>query len=442
MADVAKDPAKTIQAAAESMKAAASTWLTPLEPVLGKVEQAGIGILFHFAVALVVIFFIVTWSMRLSKTLNAPTPPTGAIGRSYDALVTSRKSLSSYLADKSIPDTTPMVQFQIATAGFGGIFTEPIGYLDPWIGVVSPDAARLQVEAGARAIVFDIWPDPAAPTNPVVCAMLDTNEWGIQNWWRNRWGLNKGVGRYSNWQLLTRNKVDAGIMMSTACEAAFATTNSQQNNDPFFMILRLHGAMTPAYLDKLGGMVQRALGGHAMGPNYSNWKQQKQLCSTPVSEFLAKGSDAGGYGFVIVCPDMSPGYNILPGVNTYAKFVASLANSQLAQVTNAVEADLNTLWFDPSMIGPVSQANQPNCVQGNVTPLTLAEAGFCVIQPSVGGQTTENPVLFRDNSLQTCQQSGAQMVAVNLFSPDPDDGVLQNWFSPNNFGTYSFKKGT
>lgn len=409
--------------------------LKPMEPVLGG-ESAGLGLLFHAIIAIIVLVIVSVWASRLSKTLNAPTPPAGAIGRDYDTLASQRQPLSAYMSANNIPDSTPMVDFQVATANFGGIFTEPIGYMNPWIGTVSPDAATLQVKAGARAIVFDIWPDPADRTSPVVCSMIDTTQWGIQNWWRNTWGLSNGVGRYSNWQMLTRNKVSAGTMLNAACAAAF-DDNNPQKTDPFFLVLRLHGAMTKAYLNTLGGMVQKALGGHALGPNYSNSQQQGQFCKTPVSEFT---SPSGGYGVVLVSPDMSAGYNILPGINTLTKFLPVFNGTLMGQVTNAVENPTGTMWFDQASIGALSLESVPNCNgTGNITP---PAAGFCTIQPSIGGQSAENPVLFRDNSFQACQQSGAQMVAVNLFSPDPNDAVLQTWYTTNNFGTYSFKKGT
>ena len=377
----------------------------------------------------------------LKNTVNTPKALAGWSSLDYDALQSQRQSLKAYMTANNISDKTPMVQFQIATANFGGIFTENIGWINPWLGSVSPDAVSLQVAAGARAVVFDIWPDPANTSSPVVCSMVDTNQWAAQVWWRNH-GLDKGIGRYSNWQMLTRNKVDAGTMLTAACNAAFASTASQQNNDPFFITLRLHGAMTIDYLNKLGTMVQKALGGHAMAASYSSAGQQKMLCSTPVSEFIAPDTNAGGFGFVIVCPDVSPGYNLLPGVNTYSGFVQQLLTTTLGEVANMIEANPSTVWFEPSSSGAIAQATQPNCVTSNTTLLTPAQAGFCVVQPSIGGQSTKNSDLFKDASFQNCQQTGAQMVAVNLFSPDGNDAVLNSWFSPNNFGTYSFKKGT
>lgn len=414
-------------------------WLTPINP--SPTGNPMVGIAFHFGIAVIALIIVIVFITLLANTTKAPAPPTGAIGKDYDALITSRSTLRAYMDANTIADTTPMLQFQIATANFGGIFTEATGPMNPWIGTVSPDAARLQVAAGARAIVFDIWPDPADRTNPVVCAMADMNSAGATSWWRNTGGLNKGVGRYSNWQLVTRNKVDAATMITAACNAAFRLPNGQQNNDPFFLILRLHGAMTTAYLNKLGSSVQRALGGHAMSASYSGSAQQRQLCSTPVSEFLAPVNQSGGYGFVIVCPDISPGYNILPGVNTYSGFLQQFQATTLGEVTNAVEQNANTLWFDPMSIGALTQASQPGCSTG-AAAVTPPQAGFSVVQPSVGSHATDNDTLLGGSAFQSAQQAGAQMVAVNLFSHKSQDTVLSTWFNTSNFGTYSFKKGT
>ena len=413
-----------------------------LKPLDSSITAAPMAVLFHLAVAIAVVLLVAVYAIPYIKnTVVTPSAPVGAIGMNYDAASSQRQSLKTYMTANNIPDTTPLLQFQIATANFGGVFTEKQGALSPWNGSVSPDAVQLQVEAGARAVIFDIWPDPANMANPVVCAMIDTSKWGIQNWWINTGGMSQGVGTYSNWQLLTRNKVDAGTMLTAAVKAAF-NSQSPQSEDPFFIILRLHGAMNTAYLNTLGGKLQNALGGHALGSTYQTWQQQKNLCSMPVSEMLGAGG-TGGFAYVIVLPDIpSSGYDVLPGVNTYSGFVNALKTTTLGELTNAVEQNLSTMLFTPGNTGPIAVASQPACTPGDSTvQTTLAQTGFCVVQPSTGGQATDNGRLFSDNSFQNCQKTGAQFVAVNLFSPDSSDGILQAWFDPKLFGTYSFRKG-
>lgn len=391
-----------------------------------------ISILFHLLLVFFVFAAIITLSVYVGNTLRTPKPLTGWSDHDYDADQRNRASLTDYMSANNIPDNTPMVQFSVATANFGGIYTENIGPLSPYIGSVASEAARLQVEAGARAMVLDIWPDPANSRNPVVCSMMDLTEWGAQSSWLS-WGLNAGVGRYSNWQLLTRNTDSAIEIAATAVTAAFNSAPGAQNADPFFLILKLHGAMTIDYLNTLGTGFQRAIGGRAMGPEWSKAANQSALCNAPVSAFMGKV-------FVIVIPDIQSGYNSLPNTNTYAGFTTQFLTTKMGEITNALEQTPNTIMFEPGTIGAISVPNQPNCVTGG-GPISLAQAGFVLVQPTVGGQSTDNSALFSENSFTNCLQSGAQFVAVNLFSPTAADGPLMQYFDEAQFGKYSFKKG-
>jgi len=337
----------------------------------------------------------------LVNTYVTPPQPKGGNGRDYEALKGNRKPLV-------LTEDAPMVQFSVATANFGGIFTEN----GPWIGTVHPEAARLQVEAGARAIVLDVWPDTADPTRPMVCAMVETSS-----------------GHYSNWKRATRNAAPVGEILKAAILAAFDTP---QSTDPFFVILKLHGHMTVAYLNTLGEIVGSAIAGHAMPSAWNKAANQSALCSATFSEFM-------GQAFVIVIPDSdgigpSATYNVLgKSTPSYAAFLKTFMNTRMGEVTNAIERAPNTILFDPSNIGALTVANQPPC-DNTEDQLTLPQAGFCLVQPTIGGTSTNNDRLFKANSWKAC--SGAQFVAVNLFSPS--DSQLDAFFET--FGTVSFKR--
>ena len=415
-----------------------------LEPVNGK-PAVGFVIGFHVALAAMVVIVLSTIGTLLGNALVKPTEPKGWGSIDYDASQRTRLSIVEYMAANDLPvDSTPMNQFSVATANFGGIFTEPIALLEPWIGSVSAEAARLQVEAGARALTLDIWPDPADRQTPIVTAMVDTQEWSMQNTWM-KWGLDRGVGRYSNWQHLTRNKKPVGEILKAALSAAFGSSPGPQNADPFFLILKLHGAMTTEYLNHLGKIVQEAIGGNAMGAEWNKCLNQKSICTAPVVQFLSKV-------FLIVLPDIQPGYNSLPNINTYAGFTTAFLNTRLGEITNALEQTPNTMSFEPSGISAIPVARQAACASSTLGPGgeqrgplgpggEQQQAGFCIVQPSIGGQTTDNSVLFSgQNSYTACLQSGAQFVAVNLFSPNSNDGPLNTFFDPKYFGTFSFRK--
>ncbi len=390
----------------------------------------------HIALAVIVAFMVFALFAipLLVNTSGAPkAPPKGWADNDYDAMRGNRESLWTYLETKKIPETTPITAFSIATANFGGIYTEGMSGRQPWLGSVSAEAARLQVEAGARAIVFDIWPDPSNPRMPVVASMVDTNEWGIQRWWKN-YGLGNGVGRYSNWQMLSRNVGNVSEILKTTMDAAFASTPNIQNDDPFFLILNLHGPMSTSYLDYLGNVVQKAVGGHTLSAEWNRARNQDKFCQTAVSTFKSKV-------VIIVNPDIQSGYKSLPNVTNITSFNEVFLNSTtLGEMTNIITSQDRQVVFDPSSISTLTAVSQPNCDSTKTSKQTLPMTGFCVIQPSIGGQTTDNTELFRnDSDFTKCIGSGAQMVAVNLFSENTSDAVLTQWFTPEYFGKYSFK---
>jgi hypothetical protein len=383
-------------------------------------------IAFHLVLSVLVFIVLMVLFAALLGVRNAPVYPLGwPSGTNYDALVTSRKSLADYLAAyqpaAADPTKVPMRYLTVATAAYGGIFTEAMSPpFYPFVGTVDPEAARLQVEGGARAIILDIWPDPSNRTIPVVCAMMDTSINSSQNWWVNSGGLDKGVGRYSNWQLVTRNKVPADKIMNAAVRAAFNTPNSPQNGDPFFLILRIHGAMTTAYLNTLGAYVQAAIGPNGMSSEWNRNANSNALATEPITTFANKC-------FVIVCPDIDTNFNILPGINTFEQFTPVFLNTTLGEATNLLETTQNTVFFPPNN----AAAAKP-----------LTSKGFCITQGSVGGSATDNDNVrsgYGINSFQQCTQYGVQFAGINMLSPKDSEGTLQTALGPQFFKTYSFK---
>jgi hypothetical protein len=389
-------------------------------------------------VAFLAALMMIVMAVYLGVTHQAPAPPKGWADRDYDALQNSRQSLTDYMTAQTPaidPATHPMLSLSVATAAFGGIYTEDIGGLRPWIGTVSPDAARLQVEAGARAMVLDIWPDPANPAIPAVAAMTDTTQWASQSWWRDR-GLSAGQGRYSNWRRLTRNTVPASDILKAALTAAFNGPSSQQNADPFFLVLRLHGAMTNDYLNYLGRVVLAAIGANRMPAEFNSSNRAATLCTEPINSFM-------GRCFVIVCPDIQAGYNSLPNINSYPAFQTAFLATTMGEATNLLETAPNSVIFDPANAAAVAATTESPCTGAtNQAQITPAQKRFCIIQPTTGGTSTRNGDLYNATSFQNCIKTGAQFVAVNLFSSDSGDGVLESFFAPTYFGKASFKAGS
>jgi len=387
----------------------------------------------HTVVSVLAFIICICCAAALGYTKTTPSPPTGSIYRDYEALQGNRKSLQDYCNTHNIKiDEAPMVSFNVATANFGGIFTETQTLMNPWTGSVNAAAVRLQVEGGARAVVFDIWPDPVDSAKPVICAMTDHREFWYARWWRSN-GLARGTSNFSNWRLQTRNTLPVGEVLQTAVTAAFDSAPGTQNTDPFFMILNLHGAMTVPYLNRLGSTVETALQGYGMASQYANAGQQDKLCNAPVSHFMNRV-------FVIVVPDTNDAFYSLPGISNGPKFVEALKQTKMGQVMNAVQDSTHQIAFESGSLAQVQKPSQPNCVSAGGALLTPAQAGFCLVQPSIGGATTDNATAYANTSWTACQQAGAQFVAVNMFDPNSTDAVMSQFYDARNFDTYSFRR--
>jgi hypothetical protein len=392
------------------------------------------GMIIHGVISAVVLLLVACMIVVLVNVTVTPALP--GWFQTYDANQAQRRSLDTYLSSiGKTPDNVMITDLQVATANYGGIFTESkqpmIPEMTPWHGRVSGDAVRLQVEAGARAIIFDIWPNPADFTQPIVASMIDQDVTGTTlAWWKGA-GLTENVSRYSNWRRLTRNVEPAAPLIKTAVTTAF--NGGPQSHDPFFLILNLHGRLPPSYLDSFGLALIDAIQGKQLssGNMVSATKTAAQnLCSVPFSSIKDKV-------FVIVNPDVPEGM-------TREAFNAVFYASKLAEATNLLTTTERPTVFKLTELSTIKSAKNPDCTGSMAVPATLPQISLCCIQPSIGERFTDNDSQFKKTSFSDCMGTGAQFVGVNLFGGDSTgtDKLLQNWLDKSQFGLYSFKTRT
>ena len=390
------------------------------------------GMIFHGIVSGIVLLLVVCMIVVLVNVTVTPALP--GWFQNYDATQGARQSLDAYLSSiGKTPDNVMITDLQVATANYGGIFTESkqpvIPEMTPWHGRVSGDAVRLQVEAGARAIIFDIWPNPADFTQPIVASMIDQDVTGTTlAWWKGS-GLNNYVSRYSNWHKLTRNVEPAAPLIKTAVTTAF--NGGPQAHDPFFLILNLHGRLPLSYLDSFGLSLIDALQGKQLssGNMVSATKTAAQnLCSVPYSSIKNKA-------FVIVNPDVPEGM-------TREAFNAVFYKSKLAEATNLLTTTERPTVFKLTDLSTITSAKNPDCVGSMAAPVSLPQISLCCVQPSIGERFTDNDSQYKKTSYSDCMGTGAQFVGVNLFGGDSTgtDKILQSWGDHANFGKFSFKR--
>jgi hypothetical protein len=402
---------------------------------------------FHYGVAAVIVLIVfIVMSMLLAAVNNfrggMDINKYPQFYRDYDAIKGNRRSLRNYLSDTSgslTPETVKIKDLQVSTANYGGIFTDVKGNiaLTPWHGTVSSEAARCQVEAGARAIVFDIWPDPSNMTQPIIACMTDTSETHFlrkgENWWAAN-GLPATHGTdstYSSWKCLTRNKGNAAEILKVAVDTAFTGV---QREDPFFLILNLHGILSPTYLKNLAKAIENAVSGRQLRVSGN---QSSTMCETLVSVLLNKV-------MVIVTPDIPTGSD-QESINRV------LMASDMKNFINVLPTPEAEIVFRPSNIGMITTKKYSDCAVPT-TKTSLSSTSLCCIQPSIGFVYTDNDNGFKPSTYSRCMATGAQFVAVNVFGSapnkytgsalgniggDPDSVLSGPWKA--DFGKYSFK---
>jgi hypothetical protein len=390
---------------------------------------------FHGVVSILVLIMVCCMIVLLANV----TKPVASVKKSlentwfkeYNGNVGSRQSIDSYLSSINMTaDKVMVTELQVATANYGGIYTEfkqPwIPKMSPWNGIVDPDAVKTQIEAGARAIIFDIWPNPADFTQAIVASMIDQEEGGTSlAWWKDTGGLTQGIFRYSNWNKLTRNVMPAASLITTAVTIA---GQGRQANDPFFLILNMHGRMPKSYLDSFGTALITALQGKQLSAaNMVTPTSTINLCKTPISTLKNKV-------FVIVNPDVPAGI-------TREAFNAMFYTTKLAEATNLLTTTERPTVVKTIEVNTIKSAKNADCDGKMAVQVSLPTISLCCIQPSIGERYTDNTQQYKFPTFTDCMGSGAQFVGVNVFGGDSTgpDAVLQAWQDPKLFGTYSFK---
>lgn len=321
------------------------------------------------------------------------------------------------------PSGTPLMNYTIATANYAGIFTEDNSapLKSRYIGTVDMEAVVLQVEGGARALVFDIWPDPENLSQPVVCTMARPDLWASVA----DIAPTRGTGLHSNWQITTRNTSPAGPLLAAAVATAHPQ-GQEQVSDPLFLILRLHGAMTVPYLDTLAAQLQNALAGTQMGAESATFQS--------LTEFMTNTTlrQAQSRTVVIVSPEVNvisqdgkSGFNSLPGMSVPGDFLPIYMNSKMADLTNVMD-----------LVGSLQLAENV----GTGSAFDPSKAAY-IIQPTVGDVHSDNtgPRAFTaNNTYATLVNRGFQFVAVNMFGWESSSAARDSF--TKTFGTQSFVK--
>lgn len=247
------------------------------ESVQGK--PAGGGLPFWaYIVAGLIVFVCFTYYGKTYWTLETPANIKTRLRyftdkfNVYGDQRSSRKGLIQYLASlraAGVPESNfALTNFYVCSANTAATFT-PVRD-----GIVSPDAVRLALAAGARYLDFTIWSGGAATNYAPFIAEMD-----IGSKWR----------RLTMNQLSFRAAMDAVQAYGMAGPMAAADTNqAPYANDPLFIMLRFMGTQKPQTFDQVADALTNTIESFRLDFSYYSARGMDKLFKTPITQFVNK----------------------------------------------------------------------------------------------------------------------------------------------------------
>jgi len=299
----------------------------------------------------------------------------------YPKQMPNRKSLHDYLQNKvgNLPaDVLSLSNFHVMTANLAGAFS-PVNS-----AAFDPKAIQYALSAGARGLIFDVWPDTAKSSNMGPILQFRASDTSIES--------------------LSPYSLDLGIALQMVQKYGFADSANPANNDPLFLFFRFRGNPTINTLNGTANAISMALEQYRLSSVYSS-TDKNPLYSTPIDAFQNK---------MIVLSNQS---GILNGQRTrFADYV-----NNPTQPTTPVTA-IST----PGQINALGDVNttkvQTDTAQRNI--LT------CAPLPEDTANSESNGWDWKG-----AMNTGVQLCGINLWAMDSG---LNTYLGPEVFGTYSF----
>jgi hypothetical protein len=177
-----------------------------------------------------------------------------------------RKGLREYLRTlqaANVPASQMcLTNFYISTVNAAGIF------FPSYNGVVSSEAARAAVLAGARGFVFDIWPDltPGANFGPVI----------------------QVVEAGSAWRRISLNSLPFSSILQAIKQEGFETAMRPGSDDPLFFYLRFRGKPRSSTFDATANVLSAVFEQYRLDASHNNCRAQERIYTMPITNFFKK----------------------------------------------------------------------------------------------------------------------------------------------------------
>jgi len=366
----------------------------------------GLVLIFCLAVGLMVYYFKAVRLFETAPNINRMAKADVQSQGGYGDANVNRKGIREYLGAlkaSGVPDThLCLTNFYISTVNAGGLFFPAEN------GIVSPEAARTAVLAGARAFVFDIWPDlmPGAQFGP--CLQV--------------------VESGSLWRRISMNSMSFASVLRPLIQEAFEIDARPGHEDPLILYLRFRGKPRTETLNRTANALT-LLEPYRLDNSFNNRRGQANIFSMPIVELFRK---------VIIVSNITANGNVLSdyiniGPMEGIKDVWAPNDARglgTEGVTDAKRKIMNNLtWVAPLSEDPVAEKNY------DATPSHALGIHMCAMN------------LWNHNDLlkktQTKEMFGVQSFAIK---PEPLRYIIEllpvpkvpenpNWGSGTSAGT-------
>lgn len=334
----------------------------------------------------VVFLFVLGFSVLVYylTTLNKMETPTNIrrIGmaatqaqKAYAISNPTRMGLREYLRQQTangLPAEQQMLcNFYVSTVTTAGLYFPARG------GVISAEAVRTAVLAGARGFVFDVYPDliPAANYAPIV----------------------QVVEAGSNWRRISLNQASFASLLRPLVEEAFEIPTRPGHEDPILLYIRFRGKPRAATFQGVADAIRGISGAYRLDASYGNCRRANTLGQTPLSQLFKK--------LIVFSNKTSTG-------------------TGFDEVVNAGPADGRPLEVAVSDLKGQSDASRAALVK------TTKQNVVWVAPTAEGGEAEKNNVAFKE-----AQASGIQCVALNFWN---NEDTLRAAKAATMFGKSSF----
>jgi hypothetical protein len=219
-----------------------------------------------FAIGLFVWYFrarhVYETPANIGRIVRADTLASAA----YDNAAQGRTGIRAYLQQlkaAGVPDNhLCLTNFYVSTVNAAGMYFPTVD------GVATPMAIRAAVDGGARAFVFDLWPDltPGAQYAPVV----------------------QIVESGSLWRRVSLNAIPFVTMLKTLVQQCYEITPNPGKEDPIILYLRFRGKPRQQTFTAAAAALQSTIEPYRLANAYNNCRSQDSLFSTPITSLFKK----------------------------------------------------------------------------------------------------------------------------------------------------------